>query len=164
MCNFTHVQHLASHDFLRHLLLTDCDIGDDGIVALAEALKTNTSVRSLALDGNRITDKGLSHLVDMLAVGGAIERPCACDVHFCSLHSTPANLTTITMQLLFTTHTQVNFNIDVLRLRNNKLTTAGVVALVDSLPTAKAVGGAKVCVLESVNVTILEAHQCDIIA
>lgn len=47
---------------LEQLDLSYCDIDDDGIKMLAHALKSNTTLRYLNLDGNNITSSGMHAL------------------------------------------------------------------------------------------------------
>ena len=52
---------------LQDLDVSSCNIGEEGIIKLAHALSTNTTIKCLAIGGNMISDKGLDALFDALS-------------------------------------------------------------------------------------------------
>ena len=58
---------------LEELNISGCGIGEEGIVALASALRTNTTLKYLAIGGNQITEHGQSVLADALVENKTLE-------------------------------------------------------------------------------------------
>ena len=64
------VSHLAvalGHTSLQEIDISDCGIGEEGMVALSSALKTNTTLKRLKAYGNNFGDKGATHLAKALS-------------------------------------------------------------------------------------------------
>jgi len=59
---------------VRVLYLNDNNITDEGIMYLADALKTNSTLEELYLQYTAIGDKGLQHLLEMLAKNKTLRR------------------------------------------------------------------------------------------
>ena len=58
---------------LEELNISGCGIEEEGIVALASALRTNTTLKHLAIGGNQITEHGQSVLLEALAENKTLE-------------------------------------------------------------------------------------------
>ena len=54
---------------MRSLNLNDNYVGEEGALALAEALAKNTAIRELQLKGNEMGDKGVKAICDAMKVG-----------------------------------------------------------------------------------------------
>ena len=54
--------------------LQDNNIGDQGATAIAEALKFNSALKELMLDGNNIGPSGATVIAEALRVNGALTK------------------------------------------------------------------------------------------
>ena len=64
---------VASNPGLTTIDMTDSNIGDAGVAAVAEALMSNhSSVTALGLSGNKIGDGGIRHIARLLEPGSAL--------------------------------------------------------------------------------------------
>jgi len=59
---------------LRHLLLSHNFVGDQGAVAIGEALKVNSSLETLTLKNNRIGAQGLQAIGEAIAVNNTLQQ------------------------------------------------------------------------------------------
>lgn len=68
------LRHQKSLYCLQRLFLSDCNIGSDGAIYLAEALMENDSLQELILDNNNIGDSGAKAIGRMLSQNVAINE------------------------------------------------------------------------------------------
>jgi Ran GTPase-activating protein (RanGAP) involved in mRNA processing and transport len=64
---------------IRSVDLTRTHIDDEGAVALADALKANTSVTNMNLGGNKIGDEGASALADAIEANTSLTNIDLCE-------------------------------------------------------------------------------------
>ena len=64
--------------------MSDNYIGEAGAAALAAALASNTSLKTLLLKGNELGDAGVIAICDALAVGEGGPRGAECYCFFCA--------------------------------------------------------------------------------
>ena len=74
---------LAKSRRLRYLDLDDNQVGAAGMVYLADALKTNTSLTEIYLHGNHIGSTGMNHLSDALSQNKGLKCIGVTNNHIC---------------------------------------------------------------------------------
>jgi Leucine Rich repeat len=62
-----YIRALQLNNTLQRLILSHCQIDDDGVSALADSLTDNTTISSLNIGHNRITANGLDHITRLVS-------------------------------------------------------------------------------------------------
>ena len=73
-----HLAKALSHTSLQEIDISHCDIGEEGMVALSSALKTNTTLKCLNACWNRFGDEGAFHLAKALSHTSLQEIDISC--------------------------------------------------------------------------------------
>ena len=111
---------------LEHVNLTDCKIGPVGAEHLAQALRVNTSVKTLKLRYNPLLDEGTKALAEMLGGSGAINTTLEhVDLSVCNIQPVGAKHLAQAMN--------VNTSVKTLKLSSNPLHDEGMKALAEML-------------------------------
>lgn len=97
---------------LRRLYLSNCQMTDDGIKCIADALKHNGSLEHLSLRNNRITDVGVAYISEMLKINISLSQ----------LHLANNNITNNGANMIYQVLQENNRTLEKCYLKNNMIT------------------------------------------